>query len=217
MTLMAQKDELRRIHIIGGPASGKTVLAQKLGATFGIPVYQLDQIAFEGLEFTKRPLETRLDDVRRIAAQHTWVTEGIFIGWIDELLGGADTIIWLDCVSWHVAVGRILVRFARWGLDEAKRQTGARKFTRFNDYIRNLRQLLGVIVRSRRYYCSTLIDRSPDPDESRAATEQQLKSYGHKVIHCCNMHDVQECITSIMAARDDRSAGKRDWIESASS
>ncbi|HEU5097960.1 MAG TPA: hypothetical protein VFU22_02875 [Roseiflexaceae bacterium] len=217
MTSIAQKDEPRRIHIIGGPGSGKTVLAQKLGATFGIPVYQLDEIAFEGPEFTKRPLETRLDDVRRIAAQHTWVTEGIFIGWTDDLLCGADTIIWLDCVSWRAAVKRIIMRFARWGLDEAKRQTGARKFTRFNDYVRNLRQLLGVIVSSRRYYYSRSIDRSLDPDQSRAATEQYLISYWDKVVHCCNMHDVQECVANIVAVRSSRSTGQGDWLGSASS
>jgi len=219
MTLIAQKDGLRRIHIIGGAGSGKTLLARQLGGGLGLPVYQLDHVAFEGPEFTKRPLETRLDDVRRIAAQPSWVTEGIFIGWTDELLCGADTIIWLDCISWNVAVWRIVIRFVRWGLEEAKRQPGTRKFMRFNDYIRNLRQLLKVLFRSLHYYYSTSIDQSPDPNENRAATEQQLMPYWDKVVHCCTMHDVQECVASIMkaASRESHSAGQGDWIGSASS
>lgn len=198
MTFKTTERVIRRIHIIGGPGSGKSDLARKLGKYLGIPIYHLDELAFEGRYFTKRPLDARLADVRRIAVQPAWVTEGIFLGWTDELLCSADVIVWLDGMTWPGAIWRISVRTARWSLQEAKRQPGVRKFTRFGDYSRNLRLFLGVLASSRRYYRSRRLDRPAiEPIESRIATAQQLAPYWAKVVHCHSEHEVQVFVAGI--------------------
>jgi hypothetical protein len=138
-------------------------------------------------------------DVQCIASQPTWVTEGIFLEWTDELLRAADVIIWLDYVPWHVAAWRILGRFAQGGLDEVKRQPGRRKFTRFNDYARNLGQLVGVLRSSREYYTSaTPKTRDGRPVINRAATVHYLAPYRDKVIHCRSAASVETLVNELL-------------------
>ena len=204
MTFKTAARVIRRIHIVGGPGSGKTALAHKLGTCLGIPIYHLDQIAFEGPYFARRPLEARLTDVRRIAAQPAWITEGIFVGWTDELLYRADIVVWLDAVTWSGAILRISLRTARWGLEEAKRQPGVRKFTRFRDYSRNLRLFIDVLTSSWRYYCTRVLDGPAiDPTESRLATAQQLAPYWAKVVHCRSDHELQVFMAGIVMEAQD--------------
>src|SRR5262245_38846879 len=117
---------MARIHIIGGPASGKTELARQLGKYFGTPVYELDKIAFQGRNFERRPLDARTNDVNGIASSAAWITEGMFLGWSQPLLEQADAIIWLDCVRWPGAAWRIVLRFLRGGMEEVRRQRGIR-------------------------------------------------------------------------------------------
>lgn len=191
-------NSMRRIHIVGGPGSGKTVLARQLGKHLGIPTYELDTIAFEGRDFTDRPLAARLEDVRRIAAQPSWITEGIFLGWTEELMRQADSIVWLDNITWHRALYRITVRFAQLGLGEAQRRSGMQKFARFDDYVRNLRQLLGVYVSTRRYYVASAITMpGAETQPSRAATAQSLLPHRYKVIHCAEQVDFQALLEKL--------------------
>jgi adenylate kinase family enzyme len=194
---------VRRIHIIGGPGSGKSTLARQLGPRLNLPVYNLDKIAFEGIEFRERPLDVRLADVRRIAEQPAWITEGIFVGWTDELLRAADLIVWLDHLNWRIASWRIVTRFFGWAIQESKRQPGMRKFTRFQDYSRNLRQLIDVLATSRQYYSDKEAGtHNTDITKSRAVTHQYLTPYRHKVVHCRSTHDIRllvagSCITDL--------------------
>ena len=195
---------LHRIHIVGGPGSGKSTLARRLGPSLGAPIYDLDKIAFEGLAFAERPLEARLADVRRIAGEPGWVTEGIFLGWTDDLLRAADAIIWLDHIGWYCASWRIIRRFSSWGIEEARRQPGARKVTRFRDYARNLRQLVDVLVSSRAYYrAPATAAPTRGRRESRSATQQHLQPYWAKVMHCRSPFEI-ETIAAGMAAKAPR-------------
>ena len=190
----------RRIHIIGGPGSGKSSLARQLGGLLGISVHSLDLIAFEGVEFAERPLEQRLADVHRIAGEPAWITEGIFVEWTDELLRAADLIVWLDHLQWHVAIWRIVVRFVRLGAQEIGRQPGHRKFTRFGDYSRHLRQLVGVFFSSHAYYRSSVAvaPRQGTAEASRTATSFYLAAYMDKVVHCRSNQDIQNLISAIV-------------------
>ena len=100
---------VRRVHVIGGAGSGKTTLARRLAAHLDAPVYDLDEIGYEGGSGARRPLTTRLEDVRRIITQPAWVTEGAFLWWTDELLAAADLIVWLD-LPFRIAAARIVRR-----------------------------------------------------------------------------------------------------------
>lgn len=172
----------RRIHISGGPGSGKSTLARSLGAALGITVFELDKIAYQGPEFTERPLEDRLADVRAIAETPGWISEGIHLGWSDLLLQRAELIIWLDYTSWSGAAFRILSRFTASAVAEARAQTSTKKFARFGDYRRHLRQLAYVLLSSRDYYKPERATRRHAV--TREMAEQQLRPHGTKVVRC---------------------------------
>lgn len=96
---------MAKIHILGGPGSGKTTLAQSLSAKFHIPHHDLDKLGW------KHGTQTAayIDDAFSIAEQPGWVTEGIHIIWIDPLLYQADCIVLLD-ISWLLAAWRVIRR-----------------------------------------------------------------------------------------------------------
>ena len=180
---LANRERLKRIHIIGGPGSGKTTLAHQIGSRLGIEVHELDLIAFTGPHYAERSLSERLEDISAIADRPAWITEGIFILWTDQLLECADIIVWLDQVNWARSMWRTVLRFTKSALREAKNRRGMGKFTRFHDYARHLTQLIQVFFFSRSYYADSS---SPltSPVESRQNTATRLTFYKDKVIHC---------------------------------
>jgi adenylate kinase family enzyme len=119
----------------GGQGSGKTTLARRVGAQLSAPVYELDWVGWERETGRERTVEEKLERVRAIAAEDTWVTEGTMLGWTDPLLGAADLVVWLD-VPWPVAVWRMLLRHARAELAGANPHPGWRRLLRFIWYTR---------------------------------------------------------------------------------
>ena len=67
-----------------------------------------------------------------------------------------------------MAAKRIIVRFVRNGFKEVMSQSGLRKFTRIQDYKRNLRQLIGVLRSSRTYYHDQAVESPADFLDSHA-------------------------------------------------
>ena len=94
-----------KIHIIGGPGSGKTTLAADLAKRFTIPHHDLDRV------FMKRGNQPALliQDAIDIAVQPDWVAEGAFIIWVEPLLEAADCIL-LCTVPWYAAYWRAVRR-----------------------------------------------------------------------------------------------------------
>ena len=164
----------RRIHIIGGPGSGKTTLARQAAARLGAPCYELDVVGYEGGAGAERPLEVRLADVRQIAMQPAWVTEGIFLGWTDELFKAADRIVWLD-LPWRLVGWRIFLRHVKAELRGNNRHSGWLKLYRFMQW-------------SRRYYIhpegSQFVLPGSDIEENRALTENYLAAFRDKLVRC---------------------------------
>ncbi|PKB62961.1 MAG: hypothetical protein BZY67_02495 [SAR202 cluster bacterium Io17-Chloro-G1] len=104
-----------RVHIIGGPGSGKTTLAQSLSDQIAVPSYSLDDVAWHPYGSGTRPIHERVRIVTDLASQPDWMTEGAFLWWIEALLKSADTIIWLDvgCRIVHRYASRSIARDIR--------------------------------------------------------------------------------------------------------
>ena len=189
-----------RIHIVGGPGTGKTTLAQAIAAHLCVPIFSLDLIAFEGEEFRLRPLEARLADIHDIATAPGWVTEGMWLGWTEELFQQADIIVWLDHVPSHVAGWRMLTRFVRGGLQEAGRQPWSRKFTRIQDFSRNIRLFACAFQSGMRFYRGTspMATAAEAPGAvTRTETARDLWAYGARVVHCRREQDVSALLNRI--------------------
>jgi adenylate kinase family enzyme len=168
-----------RIHIMGGPGSGKTTLAARLSAYLHIPCFELDTIGWEGGFGAERSLETRIADIVRIAAQPKWVSEGSFLGWTDELLRNAEVIVWLD-LPWRIAAWRIITRHARASLAGTNRHRGLIKLFRF----------LGSC---REYY------KCKADEHTREAAARYLTTYAGKLVHCRRPAEVKAFLTGILA------------------
>ncbi len=81
--------------IIGGPGSGKTTLAVRLGEITGLPVYHMDHIHWlPGWVERERPEKDRLS--QEVHAKKAWIFEGNHSATYGERVGRADTCIWLD-------------------------------------------------------------------------------------------------------------------------
>jgi hypothetical protein len=196
--VLAQLASAIRIHIIGGPAAGKSTLARRLGAVLDLPVHELDKIAFEGRDFQEQPLARRVAAVREIAASPRWVTEGIFLDWTDPLLKKAEVIIWLDNGAWRHSALRTLLRTIRGALREARKRRGPKRFLRVGDYVRNLKMLTRVIRASRGYWSPT--DGPLPYPVTRDRTAQQLASHADKVLHIRDRRGAAE-LPALIASR----------------
>jgi len=170
---------MMRIHIIGPPGSGKTTLAQRLASSLQLPLYELDYIAWEeGYPETERPLEIRLRDIRHIATQPAWITEGVFLTWIDELLRSADYIVWLD-VPLRLTLRQTLFRRLRNDFGESPPPTSL------------LKQFKFLAFMGRYYYSKKLT-------ETRWSTLNSLKVYQNKLAHCRSLNESEAFLKSIL-------------------
>jgi adenylate kinase family enzyme len=116
-----------KIHIIGGPGSGKTFIAQHLAERYGIPVLDLDEIFWD---HEKQDYGTRADPEKRDAAlaafigNEKWIVEGVYYRWLGPSFQAADEIFVLTPPRW-LRQARIIRRFFRrkLGLDRSKKET----------------------------------------------------------------------------------------------
>lgn len=97
-----------RIVILGPPGSGKSRLAQHLGATRRLPVFHLDQ-AYWRPGWVAAESETFRAEIDRITGLPAWVIDGNYTDTIAPRFDTADTVIYLDVPSW-LSMLRILRR-----------------------------------------------------------------------------------------------------------
>jgi adenylate kinase family enzyme len=105
--------------VIGNSGSGKSRLAEGLGALIGAPVFDLDLIRWNDNGFgAKQDEDVAVQKVANLAATERWVIEGVY-GWLAEVaLPRATALIWLD-IPWEVCREGLLARGQRRGRTEA--------------------------------------------------------------------------------------------------
>ena len=116
-----------KIHIIGGPGSGKTFLAQKLSRELGIRHYDLDDLQWDnrsdayGVKRTPEERDRLLADVLH---QKDWIIEGVYYAWCQQCFADADQIYVLRVPRYRYRY-RIIRRFVRrkLGLEQGKKET----------------------------------------------------------------------------------------------
>ena len=116
-----------KIHIIGGPGTGKTYLAEQLSKQLGISHYDLDLLQWdndsEGYG-TKRDPQERDVMLERILQNNDWIIEGVYYAWCSRCFEEADRICVLE-VPRRKYRFRILRRFVRrkLGVEKGKKET----------------------------------------------------------------------------------------------
>lgn len=144
----------QRIHILGGPGSGKSTIARALSQTFDLPVFGLDHVFAEdtALLYDRQiPPPDRQAKLDAITSRPTWIIEGTDCKWIGSAFERADMIIILDVSVWR-RDWRIVTRYFRWRYSQDMlftRQTLARLPYLYQDLMWNHRYDTRELVQAR--------------------------------------------------------------------
>ncbi|WP_422376027.1 AAA family ATPase [Roseibium sp.] len=103
---------MKRVMIVGGPGSGKSMLASALGEKTGLPVFHMDKIHYRpGWVARSREEKDRL--THEVHQKERWIFEGGHSSTYAERIARADTFIWLD-VPVGLRLFRVLKRSVKY-------------------------------------------------------------------------------------------------------
>jgi len=156
---------------MGGPGSGKTTLARELSTLIGAEYIELDLVAFPA-QGPGIPLKSDSElsaEVSAIQEKGSWVVEGMYTGWTDPLIYGADFVIWLD-PPWPVAVWRVVWRHIKSEIRRNNRNPGWKRlwwllpsvrrwYTREPNDVRNHLDAMGYARSTTEHYATDLGDK----------------------------------------------------------
>ncbi|MDA3872731.1 MAG: DNA topology modulation protein FlaR [Kiritimatiellae bacterium] len=160
-----------KIHILGGPGSGKSYIARRLGERYGIPFLDLDGIFWDPNTMgfsSKADPEARDVALIEFIAQDSWIVEGAYYRWLAPSFQAADWIFVLTPPLWVRQV-RIIRRFIlrKIGLERGKKES--------------FRSLMNLMDWGRNY----------DGDNLLRATKI-LKDLGRSPILCTGLEEVTD-------------------------
>ncbi len=98
--------------IVGGPGSGKSTMAVKLGEITGLPVFHVDQIIHKPGWIWCDDAES-LEMANAVEAKTRWIFEGVLSASYANRCSRADTVIWLD-LPVTTRLARIVNRWRRY-------------------------------------------------------------------------------------------------------
>ncbi len=173
----------KRVHVTGGPGSGKTTVARRIAEAIGAPVYDLDVLITDFEARRPRSTDIVAEIVTDIVKQPLWVSEGAEMGWAAPFFEAADVVVWLD-VPWRVAGYRILVRHLKAELARNNRHPGWGRLLSFWRW-------------SRRYYEDRNQPRinSYGVPETRAYTKQLLEDHQEKLLVCRTNEEIEALLS----------------------
>jgi adenylate kinase family enzyme len=103
-----------RIHIIGGPGSGKSYAALALSTRFSVPAHDLDDLFWDRSApgyGVRAQTAVRDQQLASIVGRDGWIIEGVYYGWLTPSFAAADIIIALTPPI-LVRHWRVMKRFA---------------------------------------------------------------------------------------------------------
>ena len=174
-----------RIHITGGPGTGKTTLARSVAAELGIEPFELDGQALTHVAMHNGIIDfevlaaARIEDSARVAAGETWVSEGSNILVAQPLFERADVVVVLYC-PWRVASYRIPLRHFKANLRGNNRFPGVGNLYRFWRW-------------SARYHANRNehgLNEWGTPT-TQVALEEALLPYETKIVRCTTRADIE--------------------------
>lgn len=88
-----------KMYIVGSVGSGKTTLARKLSAHFGVPHYETDNFVWSRHPDgdLRNSIEVRDGLFLQAVRSSSWVIEGVHIDWNEEGFKQADSIVFWIC------------------------------------------------------------------------------------------------------------------------
>jgi len=95
---MESRLQYRKIHIIGGPGSGKTFSSTKLQALTNLNAYDLDKVFWDQNEkaYVRSSEEYRTEKLNRVLSKEQWIVEGVYYKWLADAFRDADLIVILN-------------------------------------------------------------------------------------------------------------------------
>ncbi len=90
--------QYRKIHIIGGPGSGKTYSSNKLQLITDLTAYDLDNVFWDQSQnsYTRASEKVRSEKLNAILTNDNWIIEGVYYKWLEESFQKADVIVILN-------------------------------------------------------------------------------------------------------------------------
>lgn len=88
----------RKIHIVGGPGSGKTFSSTKLQALTNLNAYDLDKVFWDQNEnaYVRSTEKCRTEKLNQVLSQENWIVEGVYYKWLADSFRDADLIVILN-------------------------------------------------------------------------------------------------------------------------